>query len=75
MLPMLPVSVRSVPEPLLRGLWPGGPGAGGAGAMPWPGPGGIGVWRPIPGGGFALEYPPGYVGIPYAWHPQYGLVL
>ncbi len=31
-------------------------------------------WRPTPGGGLAKQYPPGMVGIPYAYYPGYGLV-
>ncbi|HYG57946.1 MAG TPA: hypothetical protein VD902_07765 [Symbiobacteriaceae bacterium] len=45
-----------------KGPWSGLPGWGGA----W--------WAPTPGGGFAKQYPPGQVGIPYAWYPGYGLV-
>jgi len=32
------------------------------------------VWQPVPGGGKAKRYPPGQAGIPYAWHPGYGIV-
>ncbi|HWI64990.1 MAG TPA: hypothetical protein VNT75_24450 [Symbiobacteriaceae bacterium] len=32
------------------------------------------TWTPTPGGGWAKQYPPGQVGIPYAWYPEYGLV-
>lgn len=31
-------------------------------------------WAPTPGGGWAKQYPPGQAGIPYAWHPDYGIV-
>lgn len=31
-------------------------------------------WGPVPGGGFAKQYPPGMAGIPYGFYPGYGLV-
>jgi len=51
--------------------------------QPWMGCNGFGfqspwysqpTWVPTQGGGWAKQYPPGQVGIPYAWHPEYGLV-
>ena len=32
------------------------------------------VWGMTPGGGFAKQYPPGMMGIPYGYYPGYGLV-
>ncbi|MFZ5814650.1 MAG: hypothetical protein ACOY93_05050 [Bacillota bacterium] len=61
----------------------GKPGWGKYGKPGWgkfgkPGPGRFGkqkpYWEPTAGGGFAKQYPPGMAGIPYAWHPGYGLV-
>lgn len=40
----------------------------------WGQPLGAPTWVPTAGGGFAKQYPPGQMGIPYAWHPGYGLV-
>ncbi len=39
---------------------------GGFGKMPG--------WAPVPGGGFAKQYPPGMAGIPYGYYPGYGQV-
>lgn len=33
-----------------------------------------GFWMPTQGGGFAKQYPPGQVGIPYGYYPGYGKV-
>jgi len=33
------------------------------------------TWVPTGGGGFAKQYPPGMVGIPYAWQPGIGWIV
>lgn len=49
------------------------PWADGFGSWPWAT--GVPYWSFTPGGGFAKQYPPGLVGIPYAYYPGYGLVM